>query len=112
VSNFVLISVGPGVWKGTAGETVQINVESDDANATKLLNAAYPGGTAINPDQQNKFEFKISDDASAHTLTVQIAPPAAPDDWQIVEVGKDGTTQELAGFDAGDPDGDVVIQRS
>lgn len=109
MSNFVLSLVSTGVWSGKAKANVTVSVRSTNNNATKMHDAAYPDDTAITVTN-NQSTFTISDDNKTHALNVAISPPASPDNWSIVEVGADGTTQTLASFLAGDSVGGIQIK--
>jgi hypothetical protein len=108
-SNFVLTSTTPGIWTGKAGSNVVVSVRSVNANSTTLHDAAYPDGTAITNIANGNATFSISQDGKKHNLTVGITPPPVPDDWSMVEVGADGTTQDLLDVFAGQALGSIVI---
>jgi len=109
MDNFALSPVSTGVWTGKAKANVIVSVRSTNSNATKMHDAAYPDDTAITVSN-NQSTFAISDDNKSHTLNVAITPPANPDNWSIVEVGANGTTQTLASFLAGDSVGAIEIK--
>lgn len=108
--NFVLTPVQPGVWTGKAGKSVTVSVSSS-GNLTKMHDAAYPDDTDL-PVSSNKATFTIASDGNSHDLGVGITPPASPQPWTMVEVGKDGSTQRLIGAIAGQPDAVVTIKPS
>jgi hypothetical protein len=109
MANFVLSPVSTGVWTGKAKANVVASIRSTNNNATKMHDAAYPDDTA-NAVNNNQSTFAIADDQKDHTLNVGITPPANPDNWSIVEVGADGTTQTLADLLAGVSVGAVEIK--
>jgi hypothetical protein len=110
MANFVLTRVSPGVWTGSANASVTIDVRSANANATTMNSAAYPDGTALKKNADGTATLKIAADGKPHDLSVDIVPAVPPDDWTIVEVGADKTTQNLLGLVAGQPLGGVTIQ--
>jgi hypothetical protein len=109
MANFVLTKVSPGIWKGKAGDSVTVDVRSENANATKMNSAAY-AKKLLTKDESGNTAFEIASDGKKHSLNVQIVPPPQPDNWFIVEVGQDKTTQTLLSVTAGQPMGEVVIQ--
>lgn len=111
MASFVLEPVSPGIWTGKAGAKVCVSVRSVNGNATTLHDAAYPDGTAINVAAGNAC-FNITDDGNNHTLDVAIIPPAFPDDWSLVEIAPDETTQDLLDVLAGQSVGAIIIQPS
>ncbi len=109
MANFVLQYIDDGIWQGPPNAKVTLGVESEDDNDSTLLGAAYPHGTQLKPSDAGTVSFNIASDA-AHSLAVSITPAVPPDDWSIVEVAPDGSTQSLLDMAAGAQVGGIVIR--
>jgi hypothetical protein len=110
-SPFKLTPVG-AAFAGKTGDQVTISVvQCDPADpAPQLEDVRYPGATAVKI-ASNKAQFSIVNGANDLSVTIgSIVPPIC---WKVVEIGSDGTTQDLAFVNQGgaDPDPDNTSVR-